>query len=212
MLLYRNANKLVRETSPSLGPSCLACMQRARAVVTAKPRIEDRNLCSEATSCGGVAVRHGLAGTPTRSSWLPWNLTARMTGHHLRNSLIPVVQRGLGHDHHVRPVDAPELVQVAQQADRLQRLPQALRERRGLFSQRCDAVPDGAHAGAAQLRHAAHEHECFGPHSGKQGTQRHMAMAWSSPWVPEGQGQGAGCAARAEGAGVRAPSRRRGCR
>ena len=81
---------------PILGPSCLACMQRARAVVTAKPRIEDRNLCSEATSCGGVAVRHGLAGTPTRSSWLPWNLTARMTGHHLRNSLIQLCSVDLG--------------------------------------------------------------------------------------------------------------------
>lgn len=39
----------------------------------------------------------------------------------------PVVQRGLGHDDHVRPRDAAELAQVAQQRDGLQRLAQALR-------------------------------------------------------------------------------------
>jgi hypothetical protein len=42
----------------------------------------------------------------------------------------PVVQRGLRHDDHVRALDAAELVQVAQQRDRLQRLAQALRRTR----------------------------------------------------------------------------------
>ena len=42
----------------------------------------------------------------------------------------PVVQRGLGHDDHVRAGDAAVLVQVAQQRDRLQRLAEALRDRR----------------------------------------------------------------------------------
>ena len=42
----------------------------------------------------------------------------------------PVVQRGLGHDDHMRPGDAAVLVQVAQQRDRLQRLAEALRDRR----------------------------------------------------------------------------------
>ena len=56
----------------------------------------------EGPCCRGVAVRHAPAGvvnsggTPTRSSWLPWNLTARMTGHHLRNSLIQLCSVDLG--------------------------------------------------------------------------------------------------------------------
>ena len=44
----------------------------------------------------------------------------------------PVVQRRLGHDHHVRPADAAELEQVAQQRDRLQRLAQPLHTRAAL--------------------------------------------------------------------------------
>ena len=33
---------------------------------------------------------------PTLSSWVPWNLTALMTGHHFRNSLIQLCSVDFG--------------------------------------------------------------------------------------------------------------------
>lgn len=55
-------------------------------------------------------------------------LDGPQAGAPLAELIHPVVQRGLGHNNQVWPVDAPELRQVAQQGDGLQRLAQALQE------------------------------------------------------------------------------------